>query len=425
MFPAVNVQRAVRVVEPVRVLIWTFLLFGLGLVVAPVVPDINVTFGAVVFWVAVVVSSLAGVAAAAPHRLVVSGWTQVARSFPAAQLAARCIGLGLVGVILSVIDRYVVRGAPLSWDFFEARDVVADAGSGLISIVAAAASSFAAFGLIAAWLARALGQPISGSTEALAIVSLMTYVFLSISLGSRSLMLVCVLIHVLAAAFFRILRVGAVGWRTIVVVIGSLLAIVGASVWLLLERLDQMGLSPVASIELSGYAYTLKPSAKIVDLLDGGSSFGNVGAALYSLLLYVYHGLFEFWLLFDSYASPHLCGAQTFWLPLKLFTVISGSNVQIDADALIGNRSGVYTTFVGPMFLDFGWFAPAFAFLFFLLLGYPFRRVVAGDLRWLPAAIQVTVIIVLGPVVSLMDSSVGTFLLLASVALPWLAKSRS
>ena len=107
---------------------------------------------------------------------------------------------------------------------------------------------------------------------------------------------------------------------------------------------------------------------------------------------------------------------------MKLLGLLIGHSLEVDPDSLVGNRSGVYTTFAGPMFLDFGWFAPLFGFLLFSLLSVPFRRVVAGDLRWLPAALQVAVIVLLGPVVSIMDSSVGTFLLLATFALPLLAR---
>jgi hypothetical protein len=185
-----------------------------------------------------------------------------------------------------------------------------------------------------------------------------------------------------------------------------------------------MGLSPIDSIQLSTYAYALQPSQGLVSVLESSPKLGSIGALLYSLILYVYHGFYEFCLLFDSYASPHLLGAQILWLPLKLADVLTGQTLEADPETLSGVRNGVYTTFVGPLFLDFGWFAPLFAFVLFLALAYPFRRMTEGDWRWLPASVQVAVIIIMAPMLSLLDSATGMFPLVAGFVLPWLAKRK-
>jgi hypothetical protein len=419
-----NARAAVNTLAPARIFAWTLAIFAVGLIFAPVVPDVPVGISAALCWAAIGAGGVLGAMIAGRGRAPIRhGWFHV-RAFSARMVARQCIGIGLVGVLLSIFDRFVIRGAPLSFDIIEARDVITEAGSGAVGVIAAAMSSFAALGLVSCWLARALGQPLRRREEALAVFSLFIYLLLSVSLGSRSVLLVSILMHLLAAIFFQRLRRGRIEWRTILTVIGALLFLVFASVWLFLQRLEQMGLAPVDSIQLSGYAFTLQPSQRLLDTLKGSGDFGYVGAAFYSLVLYVFHGFYEFCLLFDTYASPHLLGAQALWLLLKFIDLASGQMLEVDMDSLIGFRTGVYTTFAGPMFLDFGLLAPVYSFLLFLGLAYPFRRITAGDWRWIPAALTVAVIIIVAPATSLLDSSSGMFPLLAGFVLPWLGRRR-
>jgi hypothetical protein len=420
-FVEVNAVKALRVISPSRVFLRMFLLYGIGLLLVPVVPAFRVSAAPVVFWILLVGCTYAALIGVAPRRAAAADRRFLAWEFPARRLARRCIAIGALGVVLAIVDRYIIRGAPLTFDIFEVRDAVEVAGSGAVGVAAAATSSFAAFGLLLARFSRVLGQPLGFLEESFAAVVLGFYLVLSVALGSRSLIVVCILLHLLAGIFFQYLRRGRVSWGTISGLLWALLILVFGSAWIMLRRVDLVGSTIINSIQYSGYAYTLQPSAALVDALNSGSDLGYFGAAVYSLVLYVYHGFYEFCLLFDSYASPHLMGAQFFWLPLRLIAIVTGIDLTVDNDDLVGSRSGIYTTFAGPMFLDFGLLAPLFAAALFALLGVPFRRLVAGDWRWLPAALQVTVIILMAPVVSLLDSSVGMFLLLAACLLPLLA----
>jgi hypothetical protein len=420
-FPADRARTAINLLSPVRLFVWTLVLFGVGFVAAPITPDISVSFGAAFCWISVFVMSIAGAALAIPKGLAIRGDRFMARRFPARKIARRCIAIGVTGVMLSVIDRYFVRGAPLGFDILLAREVLTDSGTGMLGLLAAAAAAFAPLGLISAWLARALGEPVSKRTEIAAFVSLLLYMILSIALGSRSLVVVCALMHVLSALFFQILRRGRVNWGAILSVCAIATALIVGSAWLMIERLDQMGMSPIASIQFSGYAYTLKPSANLVDALNASDQLGYFGAGLYSLVIYAYHGFYEFCLLYDNFTDSLLLGAKHLWLPLKVLSVLTDFDFSIDLSQLSGFRDGVYTTMVGPMYLDFGWCAPLFAFYLFLALSYPYRRLVLGDWRWFAATVQVAMIIIMAPVTSLLDSSVGIFPLLAATVLPFLA----
>ena len=421
-FPASHAEAALRTIAPPRLFRWALAVFGIGLLVAPVTPTVPVGTTAVVYWMVVLAFAMFGAMIGSPSRLsVVDDCFRVIR-FRARSTARRCIAIGAFGVVLAVFDRFVVRGAPLTLNFVEVREVVTDAGSGPVGVVAAATSAFASFGLISAWLTRALGEPLRRSEEVCAAVALLGYIVLSTYMGSRSLLLVCVLQHLIAGVFLQKLKRGRARAGVVLGVIGALLLLIGVSVWIFLERLNEMGLSPIDSIQLSAYAYTLQPSQRLISALQGSPQLGDLGAVVYSLLLYVYHGFYEFCLLFDSYRSPHLLGAQFLWVPLKLLGVITGESLETDLDTLIGVRPYIYTTLVGPMFMDFGWLAPLFALFLFICLAYPFRRLVAGDWRWLPAALQVAVIIIIAPVVSLFDSASGAFPLLAAITLPFLAR---
>jgi hypothetical protein len=421
LLPGRYAESALNLLSPVRIFGWTLGLFLIGLVLAPIQPVVGVSLGAMFCWGAVYVMAMAGAALASPSIHISGNLKFEVVPFPARKLANRCIAIGAIGVVLSAFDRYVVRGAPLGFDILVAREVLTDAGSGMLGLIAAAASSFAPLGLLCAWLARAMGQPLPRRIEFAALASLTVYMLFSIALGSRSLVVVCVLLHVVAAIFFQVLKTGRVNWRGFAAALFVVFILIVGSAWLMLARLDQMGLSPITSIQLSGYAYTLQPSDSLVDTLNASDQLGYFGAALYSLLLYTYHGFYEFSLLYDNFNGFLLLGEKHLWLPLKILSVLTGYDYSTDLSQINGFRDGVYTTMAGPMYLDFGWFAPVFSFYLFFGLTYPFKRVAMGDWRWFVAAAQVAVIIIMAPVISLMDSSVGVFPLLAALALPLLA----
>jgi hypothetical protein len=410
-----QVRTAIHALSPARIFFWSFALFFIGLAVAPAQPDIVFSWSAVVFYLLSIGMAFIGIALALRWRVKRCMFSTWADRFDWSVAARRCVTLATVGVVLAIVDRYLLRGVSYADDIFEARSLIEDAGTGPVAILAALFSSFAAFGWISVRLSRTLGHPVGRLIEIVALADLVAYMWLSVALGSRSLVLACALLHVLAFVFLRRLQGTRMSASAIGTGIVLFFGLIITLTHLLQQRLEQMGVSALESIQFSAYAFTLKPDPVVLDFIVR-YDLAELGAAVYSIVLYVFHGFYEFLLLFDEYRGEVSWGAQLLWLPIKLVGTITPMSESIDLE-LFGYRSGVFTTFAGPFFVDFGDLAPLFILLVFFLLGLPFRKLAGGDPRWFFAVLQIAVIIAFAPIFPLLNSAVGMYLLVAAVSM--------
>ena len=97
----------------------------------------------------------------------------------------------------------------------------------------------------------------------------------------------------------------------------------------------------------------------------------------------------------------------------------------VDFDAIAGWREGIFTTFLGPLYLDFGALMPVASFLLFLALGLPAAALRPDRLALLPYCSVLCALCVLFPVVNLLDSAAGAYPLVASMMVPWLGRRRA
>lgn len=194
-----------------------------------------------------------------------------------------------------------------------------------------------------------------------------------------------------------------------------------ALIYMFRQRLDLMGISAIDSIQLSTYAYTLKPTDAALQVLRGNEFLEDFGAAAYSIVLYIFHGTYEFFYLFENLGNHHTYGSQTLWLPLKLVGLAFGISPHEDLEDISNYRSGVFNTFAGPLFVDFGWGAILASSLIYAFMAIPYRMIRKGKLEWIIPAIQCNTIIVFSPVMNILQSATGSYLLVASVTLALIA----
>jgi hypothetical protein len=326
--------------------------------------------------------------------------------------------IALFGVVLLFIDRFYARGVDLSHDVLEARSAVEEAGTSAFGMVSAFLSTFAMFSVVSVWVSESQGIRLRWRWKLLAISNLCLYVALSVFMGSRSLMLVAVVLHCIFFGWLRLTQTRKFSFGFIVKILAILaIALLGAA-HVFQQRTMLMGLSMIESIQMSGYAYTIQPSEKILEFLEGSELLEGLGAALYSIVLYIYHGAYEFRLLYDGFHGDHQGGKFTFWLPIKIFNVIFGTSVGIGDDLTdYGYRYGIFTTFVGPFFIDYAWFAPVMICIVGAMFAYPVAAMNRGRLQWIFAALVFAVNMIFFPVFNLMQSASGAYTLVVAVAI--------
>lgn len=406
-----------------RYLACTLLLYGLGYLLAPIEPTFDVSSNSLWLWLASAVASMAGLMAA-PWL-----WRQWAPPAPRSgfvlkQASQRLNVLAAVGLACTLVDRYVLRGVPLDFDFFAARDALEATTPTPIGLVGALLGALACFapGLtVARAVSRERLKPIDWAQSVLIFG---VYIGISMGVGSRSTLLVSIICTLFSVIWLRKAHGEPLHLRYWLLALGVLFAVAVVSAALMLERLDLMGLDPMLSLEFSGYAYTVRPDNRALQWLTEHAESAPLLVAGFSLLQYVYHGLFEFSLFVQEPFVQHTGGHVTFWLPIKFLNLLQLDLGTVDFDAVAGWREGIFTTFLGPLYLDFGWQLPVAAFMLFLALGLPAASLSARRLAALPYCSVLCALCLLFPVVNLLDSAAGAYPLVASMLVPWLGRPR-
>ena len=407
----------------------TLVIYGLGYLLAPIEPNFDLDTSSLWLWLASAVASMAGLMAAPwlwQQWAGPAGPAGVSGSsgFELALASQRLNALAAFGLVCTLIDRYVLRGVPLDFDFFAARDALEATAPTPVGLVGALLGALACFSLgltVARAVSRERLRPLDWAQSVLIFG---VYVGISMGVGSRSTLLVSIICTMFSVIWLRKAHGQALHLRYWLLALGTLLLVAVISAALMLERLGLMGLDPMLSLEYSGYAYTVRPDNAALRWLSEHSETAPLIVAGFSLLQYVYHGLFEFSLFVQEPFVQHTGGQVTFWLPLKFLNLLRLDLGSVDFESVAGWREGIFTTFLGPLYLDFGWHLPVAAFMLFLALGLPAASLSTRRLAALPYCSVLCALCVLFPVVNLLDSAAGAYPLVASMLVPWLGRKR-
>lgn len=406
-----------------RYLGWTLVAYGLGLLVAPIEPNYEATASSLWLWATSAGTSVLGLYVAHLLASPAGAARPPAFGFSLALASNRLNVLAAIGLVCTIVDRYVLRGVPLNFDFFVARDALEATAPTPIGLLGALLGALACFSLGLVIARRIAGERPVPRDMLLSSAVFLLYVAISLGIGSRSTLLVAVVSTMFSVIWMRKAAGLTLHLRYWLLALAALALVALISVALMLERLNLMGLDPFISIEFSGYAYTVRPSRDAMDWLGARAEAAPMLVAGFSLLQYVFHGLYEFSLFAQEPFVEHSLGSATFWLPLKLLSIVNVNLGAIDYESIPGWREGIFTTFLGPMYLDFGTFMPIATFLLFLALGLPANRLRPDRLALLPYCSVLCAVCVLFPIVNLLDSASGAYPLVASLLVPWLGRT--
>jgi len=323
--------------------------------------------------------------------------------------------LGFLGANLQIIERFLFRGISVDMDTLEQRSVLEQTQSSMFSVLAAI---FGSIGLLSFSniLSAELGQfNFSIRLKLISVISVALSLWISIQLGSRTLILVLFMTYM----FIWVARSRRFGQRMTAskfLLLGALVILLAIGfAWMMILRLELMRLSITDSVLISTYAYTITPENYILDAMESYPQLAVLFGALFSLVQYVFHGIYEFGLLFDNFSGEHELGNQVLWLPVKFISSVLGKDFSVGFFENYGVREGIFTTFVGPYFIDFGLLSPIPLFITGFLFGLPYRLLMKGDIEWLPTVSLIATTCVLWPIIDILISASGMYLLAVSV----------
>lgn len=323
--------------------------------------------------------------------------------------------LGVLGMALRLYDRYVSRQAWGTGSVLEVRQVMADVGAGPLAALAGALYPFCYVPLIIWWVnQRAGGGSLTPKMKWVAAAIFVMPALEALSLLSRSQMLVAFGIMYFAVAC--VLYEGRPLHRKMrASMVAGVLTLLLVSIGSFLSRLNEMELVLQDSILNSAYGYVLSPNSWARDLMMDEGLAGVAVSRSLPILQYYLHGLFEFGLLWDRSGDQIFTyGTQIFAPYIKLLSV-AGIIESFAPPLEAYYRVGVFTTFFGPLWIEFGWLGIVFMFVFGMFCKYVARKALRGRVAFLPMHAYLCVVLLFLPVVNFLISAQGMYILNAFI----------
>jgi hypothetical protein len=198
----------------------------------------------------------------------------------------------------------------------------------------------------------------------------------------------------------------------------ALLAVVGSiffyvSGLIFIDRIQSYGFSPVHSALNSGYAFTLIPNDIAIQAISEESHYSALIFLIVNATQYYLHGVLEFSYLVDNFGPfENKFGAFTFQTLTKLF----GANITESALSTTP-RPGVYTTLMGPLWVDFGIFSVIFLFTWGWIMAVAYHKLRREKYEFLPLYAYMAAVVFFAPVVNLIQNALGIYVLTACIFL--------
>jgi len=194
--------------------------------------------------------------------------------------------------------------------------------------------------------------------------------------------------------------------------VGAAITLLLLSTLILSARLQDSARDLRDSVTESVYAENIAPTdASLAGLLTGSTLESQFYRTVLPNSMYYLSGAYEFSLLWTRPDSqPFAFGGYMFSPFAKVFRTIFGLNQKgaVDEESLV-YRTGVFNTFFGPVWVDFGWFGLIFCAFFGIVATSVGNTAKAGNFSAVPLYLYIVVIVFYMPVVNFITTGYGIF----------------
>ena len=314
------------------------------------------------------------------------------------------LGLGGFGTFFRLVDKYIIRGVG-GLSGLEAREALVETSASGLSLIGAALYPF---GYIPIFIY--LGSKVIPRHRLYFYAALVLFMIPALDalvLFSRSFMLVSLAMLYFGASI-TLFKGRALPARLVLPVFGGIGVVMLMSVLVFTWRLDEMQLDVIDSIFQSGYGYAIKPNTFALDLFETKSLWSDALSSMLPMAQYYTHSMFELQILWSGADTQvHSYGALHFAPYLKLLSVL-GFQYTLDIWQLFP-RVGIFTSFFGPLWVDFGWYSIFVMFFFGMIARHIGRLASSGDVGAYPLYSYFCVVIFFFPMVNFVISAQGMY----------------
>lgn len=313
--------------------------------------------------------------------------------------------LVVLGIVFRLYDRFMIRHIDFSVSSAVREQMLVEQGTNIFSII----SSF----LFPAALALFLYSFYSGVKSTFyRLFFLLMFLYPSIDVlmtGKRGLVLVTASLLLFYLIYMQKVKFKI---KPLLLIFFGGCALLYLSYLVFLERITSYGFSLSYTALNSGYAFTMIPNENAVEVIDSGTIYSVMTFIYVNFSQYFLHGFFEWSYLYDNFSEyEHTYGVYTFKVFHKFFSVI-GLADNIVSPMTVQPRFGVYTTFLGPLYVDFGGFVVLFTFFYGLLVEFLHEKA-KRKLIYVPLYCYFLVTILFFPCVNLLQNALGGYIMIS------------
>lgn len=318
------------------------------------------------------------------------------------------IAIAFIGFFLKILDKFYIRGASFNYSISYNRYLLERSGASIVSIVSAVTTPFS-------FLPLFIYYKLKSNNKLLFFISLFLFFspsFDFLMMGSRSGLFVVLLLFGLFLFYFKKLKVTP---GRLFLVLFVLFAVGIYSIRLFIERTKDFAKTDKVAIEhmleRSSYNFTITPDEETKNAIiqSKNKTVQATRLAIINFAQYYLHGVYEFGYLYNNYDKQHYYGAYTFNVFVKFVNIIFRTNIDLKKIQKAPPRTGIYTTFYGPIFIDFGWVSLIFMFFFGAVQKTVYNFVMKGRIQFIPLLFYFLIINFFMPVFNFINGAQGLY----------------
>jgi hypothetical protein len=279
-----------------------------------------------------------------------------------------CLILTMFGMVLKVYDIFFVRGVSLLQGMMENREMLEESGSDIFGIISAITYPNILFLPFFYFVLKRL-KSVNFILFSLFVLVVIFPVLNMVLLGSRSFLMIFILVNL-----FYMYILGYFNFKlknmTFLVILFFLFFTVSGYIFDI--RTTMIGLDAVNSTQTSVYAYFIPLNNSMLQILNTTreSIFYYPILGSINFFQYMAHGFFELLYLIDHFNLHHLYyGQQDFAVFVKFLDKILNIPFSFADNQKFLVRTGIYNTFFGPIYYDFGFYGIFITFLLGIIIG--------------------------------------------------------
>lgn len=322
--------------------------------------------------------------------------------------------LASFGVILRILDKYYIRGASMSANMMENRDILADSSLNIFSVVS---SFFYPLVLLLPFLYLLLRKVNAHNIFYLFILVLLSLFLIidGILFGSRSVIMIWIFLILMYLYVLEFFEFKIISKKAMIIPIIFILFFIFNG-YMFDYRTNLMGMDSSVSTQTSVYAYFIPLKDSYITLLQSnkGNLFYYFILGIINFIQYMIHGFFELLYLVDNFSTDKiLLGKQDFAVIVKFIHKILQIPFSFTDDSEFLVRTGIYNTLFGPIYYDFAYFGIGFSLILGLFIGLISKKVTNGDIFLYPLYLYFLLLLFFSLIVNMIIFGQGLYNMVA------------